>query len=376
MPDLNFKSKTPADLRSEIPSGVSSIFLVRGKSSYERTGAKSFIDKALLGFKIVEFFDFDPNPCIEDVLKGLELFSASDCSLIVAVGGGSVIDMAKAIKAMDGVKADDVKGNIESNIISDSTTKLIAIPTTSGTGSEATHFGVVYIGDNKYSLAASNLLPDAILHVPEFTFSLSPYLTGCTGFDAFCQAIEALWSVNATETSINYSSLALSLISGNFELALTTGSPESREAMMKASYLAGKAINIAKTTAAHAISYSITKGFGVPHGHAVALTIRQFVLLNLEAESKALTPKGDENAIKQAKKVALEAMSFESLEELNLWIKKCLNIGGMQETLSKYTDSVVSNLDIVKNNINQQRLSNNPVLVTDESLNSILDSIK
>jgi alcohol dehydrogenase class IV len=115
---------------------------------------------------------------------------------------------------------------------------------------------------------------------PALTFSLSPRLTAITGLDAFAQAVESYWSVHSTAASRAYARRAIQLVLGSLSGAVHAPTPATRRAMSKAAHLAGRAINLTKTTAAHALSYPLTSYFGIPHGHAVALTLGQLLLYN------------------------------------------------------------------------------------------------
>jgi alcohol dehydrogenase class IV len=149
---------------------------------------------------------------------------------------------------------------------------LIAIPTTSGTGTEATCFAVVYIDKTKYSLKHSSILPDYTIIDPTLTHAMPPLVTAATGMDALAQAIESYWGVKSTHESQAYAREAITLTLAYLKAACQN-EVEARDAMSRAANLAGKAINLTETTACHAVSYPITSYFNVPHGHAVALTL-------------------------------------------------------------------------------------------------------
>jgi alcohol dehydrogenase class IV len=248
-----------------IEDSPKSIFLVTGNRSYEKSGAKKFIDNLLNGFTVKRFSDFADNPKIEDVNKGINIFLENSCDYLIAIGGGSVMDMAKLIN----IGYD--KNNIEDLTtkkaeISSPGKKLIAIPTTSGSGSEATHFAVVYVGGEKFSVAHPiYMLPNVVVLNPSLTYSMNSYQTALSGVDAFAQAMESYWSINSTEESKKYSIEALKLIIEHLPLAVKYND-NSKNIMLHAANLAGKAINIAKTSGAHAISYVLTSKFNIPHG--------------------------------------------------------------------------------------------------------------
>jgi alcohol dehydrogenase len=255
------------------------IFLVTGKSSFDRSPAKDIILKNIKKTNISRFSDFSPNVKIEEAIEGCRRFHAVGAETILAVGGGSVIDMAKIISAGARDKKNllqIIKGqrDIESN------TKLYCAPTTAGSGSEATHFAVVYIDGQKHSFDHEKLLPKSVAVDPSLSSSMPPYLTACSGFDALSQAIEAYWSKSSNPTSRKLSEQSIALLLPNICDAVHSPNAKTRAMMAEGSHLAGKAINISKTTAPHALSYYLTSKFSIAHGHAVALLLGHFFLIN------------------------------------------------------------------------------------------------
>ena len=203
----------------------------------------------------VRFSDFTPNPKMEEVMAGVDAFKASGCDTFLAVGGGSPIDVAKCIKHYSGSDA-----------------PLIAVPTTSGTGSESTHFAVVYENGNKLSVAAPNLLPDIAILEPSPLKNVPEYTRKATMLDALCHAIESHWAKKATDESRAYAEQAIALIL-KYKDAYLANEDEGNAGMMEAANLAGQAINISTTTAAHAMCYKITSLYGFQHGHAAAICL-------------------------------------------------------------------------------------------------------
>ncbi len=354
------------------------IFLVTGKNSYKFSGAKNKLELLLTNYFYIQFSDFSVNPKIEDIKKGIELYQKEKCDLVIAIGGGSVIDTAKAINLLSSQKKTLLEKQITGEEkINNKGKTLIAIPTTSGTGSEATSFAVVYINKTKYSLAHKDfMLPDYIILDPSLTFTLPKYITAGTGMDALCQAIEAYWSVNSTEESKTYSKEAIFLAVNNIENSVNNPTEENRIAMMKASNLAGKAINIAKTTACHAISYPITSYFNVPHGHAVALTLGEMVVYNsMISSNDCLDQKGTEY-VKEIITNLNEIFGVNSPQELNVKFNELMESIGLNTKLSEL--GITSEYDInviVKNGFNPKRVKNNPRKLTEIDLRKILERI-
>lgn len=282
------------------------LFLVC-RGSFDRLEMAGFI-KSL---DPVRFSGFTPNPKMEEVMDGVEAFRASDCDTILAVGGGSPIDVAKCIKHY-----------------SESDAPIVAIPTTSGTGSESTHFAVVYENGKKLSVAAPDLLPDTVILEPQTLKNVPEYTRKSTMLDALCHAIESHWAKKATDESRAYAEKAVILIKENMD-AYLANEEEGNAAMMEAANLAGQAINISTTTAAHAMCYKITSMYGFQHGHAAAICLPE-VWKHID----------DDAGI--TRDVFMEILS-------NL---------GMEYPVS---DDPERDIELLADSVNPQRLSNSPV---------------
>ena len=279
----------------------------------------------------VRFSGFTPNPKMEEVMAGVEAFKASGCDTFLAVGGGSPIDVAKCIKHY-----------------SESDAPLIAIPTTSGTGSESTHFAVVYENGNKLSVAAPNLLPDIAILEPSTLKNVPEYTRKATMLDALCHAIESHWAKKATDESRSYAEQAIALIL-RYKDAYLANTDEGNAGMMEAANLAGQAINISTTTAAHAMCYKITSLYGFQHGHAAAICLPE-VWKQIEAAEGTVSVPG----ITRDEFVAL-------IREM-----------GMEQPVSENYEQDIQTL---AGSVNVQRLSNNPVQFDKDQLAAMYRNI-
>ena len=345
------------------------ILLFRDKKSFDLCGAKLIVDNLAkeLKFKVIEFFDFSENPKFEDMERGLSFLSRINIDFIIAVGGGSVLDMAKLIRFFFSYSGDFRNSEFtkEKELI-----PLIALPTTAGTGSEATHFAVLYKEKLKYSVAHKDMLPNVAVVYPPFTYSTPKYLTASTGFDALAQAIEAYWNINATPESDEYSIKAIKLLWSYLLDTVIAPSDNAKNKIAEGAYWAGRAINITKTTAPHAISYAFTSYYGFSHGHAVALTFPFFAEYNTNipvSEYKGIIP-------------------LEKYRNKMEWLFFELNVRkeeGICNTIKSYIQKLglsfclPDNFDrnIIIKNINIQRVQNNPRLITEDILNKIVDSL-
>lgn len=352
--------KTLEEFQKKIISeGYSDVFLVTGKNSFYQSGVYGMISSAK------RFYDFSSNPKIEDVIKGIEVFNSVSPSpeLIVAIGGGSVIDMAKLIKGLCQEKNPE-KAIRENHLENITDRRMIAIPTTAGSGSESTPFAVVYVKGKKYSLQHEKLLPDEIVLDYTLTRSMSPRLTAVTGMDALSQAVESYWSINSNEKSKQYSREAMDLILDNLNAAVNHPTDESRKGMLLGANLSGRAIAIAKTTACHSISYPITSNFGIPHGHAVALTLGEILEYNSQLDKDC----NDSRGIDYVKKTISELPVTKDL------IHGLMKDIGLETKLSQLG---IYDLDlIIEEGFNRQRMKNNPRELTKKNLREILERIK
>ena len=350
------------------------ILLVTGKGSYKKSGSEEKLIQYLGDAVIKRFFDFEPNPNIKDVLVGISIISSFKPDLVIAVGGGSVIDIAKLINifAVHVAKEKEIYEFVnESSSVKQAGLPLIAIPTTSGTGSEATHFAVVYIGNKKYSFAHKYVLPDFSIIDSSLSYSNPAYIKACSGFDALSQAIESFWAVGSTEESRSYSREAIKIILSSIEMAVLESDKKSMDRMSLAANLAGKAINISKTTAAHAVSYPITKLLGIPHGHAVALTLGSFFVINSHYSESQLNDSRGIQYFDNISKELLNLFDCSESEQVSQRLNQIMANIGLEANLKSIFSKKNIDYDLIKKEINLERLNNNPVKVNSSQIENL-----
>ena len=353
--------------------GAERIFFVMDKPAYEGSGAATVLEPVLSSRQVAVFDQFELNPKIEDVERGKQAFTALQPQAVLALGGGSALDMAKLIAACSVQDGPALEYAIGKKPLAHPHPPIIAVPTTSGTGSEATHFAVVYAEGKKYSLAHERLLPDYVIIDPLLTHSLPAGPTANSGLDALSQAIESLWARGATEESMAWSTEALQLVLDNLITAVTRPDDASRLNMAKAAHLAGKAINVTKTTAPHAVSYGITTHFGVPHGSAVGLTLGAFLLFNAGVDEQSCTDPRGIDEVRRRLALILNPLGNGSLttarERLTTIISECKCPARLSEVGVTETD-----LPFLADQVNVERLSNNPRTISREQLIALLKS--
>lgn len=244
-------------------NGVQKPFVCCGKSFQQTEIFKYLKDN----FNIVLFDHIRPNPRFDDMIDGVKLFREEGCDFIVGAGGGSPIDTAKMIKVMStNEEALWLTENMKSNEY-----KSLFIPTTAGTGTEATWISVFYVNEvDKLSIHHSDFLPDYVILDDTLLETLPLYQKKCTCLDALCHSIESYWSTKATEESKEYSKKGILGFMQNMD-GYISNTKDGNKGMLMASYYGGKAINIAGTVAPHAFCYNLTMNCGTSHGHSCAV---------------------------------------------------------------------------------------------------------
>jgi phosphonate metabolism-associated iron-containing alcohol dehydrogenase len=223
--------------------------------------------------------DVAPNPDYRLLGEQTSRFGAlkAQPEVIIALGGGSVIDSAKVFAAAGGDFA-RVRIYLETQKGADqlSATPIIAVPTTAGTGSEVTCWGTVWdeVNGKKYSLARPNLYPTHAVIDPRLMLGKPRLLTISTGLDALSHALESLWNVNNNPVSANHAVMAArNVLDVLPKLARDLGNLELRSQMAMAAMFAGLAFSNTKTAVSHSLSYPITLKHGVQHGIACSFSL-------------------------------------------------------------------------------------------------------
>ena len=336
------------------------IFLVTGRRSFSASGADTATASALQLRRVEHFSGFSDNPKLEDVQQGVARFRSGVFDTVVAVGGGSVLDMAKLVNVLahqEAAEADIIRGR---SPVRASGLPLIAIPTTAGSGSEATHFAVVYIGQVKYSVASPSMLPRVAIVDPELTFSLPPEATAVTGLDAFAQAVESYWSIHSTDESKRFSREAITLALAHLPAAVHNPTATARKAMSLAAHLAGRAIDITRTTGPHALSYPLTSYYGVPHGQAVGLTLGQFFVYNSEVTERDVADPRGAAYVREAVGDLVRLMGCRDAAEARARVAAFMRELGLETRLGALGIPRVDLVDVLVSNVNAERMANNP----------------
>ncbi len=297
------------------------------------------------------------------ILECLQEIEGSDISQIVAIGGGSILDLAKCLSALSGMDLQKPEEIIDAIINKTYCRKkdhpqIVAVPTTAGTGSEVTRWATVWRSDSegKLSVECAGAQPSYAYIVPELmrTLPIKPTLT--TGLDAFAQAAEAYWSRNSSFLVQDLSLRAIQVIMHSLpSLLKKMDDMELRTNMCRGSLLAGLAFSKTRTTACHSISYYLTQRYGIDHGLAVAMTLDAVWRRNQSSMQNA---------------AELERL-FEQYGGLKPWLVSVTH--GIVE-LSLHQNGVGRDEinDIAEHSVVQGRMDNNPIQFTIEEVREIL----
>lgn len=281
--------------------GVKRLLLVSGRTTSKLPSFLELVET--LSRSGIEGFIYDktvPNPSVQNVLEARDLYVLQGCDAILAFGGGSPMDCAKAVGALlarPSAKLHELRGVLK---VRRNPPLLIAIPTTAGTGSETTVAAVISDHDaqEKYAISDPVLIPRLAVLDPELTADLPPAITASTGMDALTHAVEAYIGRSNTRQSAAAARKACLLIFSNLEKAYNEGHDfEARAAMLEASYLAGVAFTRAYVGYVHALAHALGGRYGIAHGLANAVLLPYVLEAYGKSAEKALALLARESGI-------------------------------------------------------------------------------
>ena len=310
LPDL-IKSKGLKNVLIVTDKGLMSLHILDGLfAKLEETG--------------IEYVVYDgtqPNPTIDNIEDARQLYLDNNCEGVIAFGGGSPMDCAKATAARvtnPKLSVRKMRGVLK---LHHKLPPLFAVPTTAGTGSETTLAAVVTdpTTHEKNAINDPRLRPKYAVLDPELTIGLPPHITSTTGMDALTHAVEAYIGKSNVKSTEHYAELATRLIYANIEEVYNNGKNiEARNAMLKASYYAGMAFTRAYVGYVHAIAHNLGGFYGVPHGLANAIILPYVLEYYGETAHARLAKLAVISGVKTDGTDAEKAVAFiESIKQLN-----------------------------------------------------------
>ena len=375
---LQYQPFSPVDIRFTTPSAFgeelsslagSRVLVVASEGTLRRMKEWKSLNRLVGDGTSRLISDIRANPSVDDVRGVLNMLRNEEpYGTILAIGGGSSIDLAKAISALQGLADRDPDyGEIVTAIAQKSffegapPADIIAVPTTAGTGSEVTRWATIWDFRNgrKLSVEHPGCFPKAAVMIPELTRSMPPRLTLATGLDALSHAMEAFWAKARNPLSQALALDSIARIKRALPIALEDGDDvRARQEMSLGSLLAGLAFSTTKTTACHSMSYPLTLHHNVEHGFAAALTLSALMEINAEAVPE----------------MAEVVEVFGSAEGFNAWL--CEVTQGIQELRLSAFGVRGDTIDaIAEGAFTLGRMDNNPVALTQDSVEAILKCI-
>lgn len=321
-----------------------------------------------LGERLVHVLDdVKPNPDVRDIdaqavrIRGLQ----PDC--ILALGGGSSMDTAKALaKLMSQPEGVSVTRHFREGGTWEKTTALplITVPTTAGTGSEVTPFATVWDFENqkKHSVNGDEIYAHTALLDPELTYSLPEEVTIASALDAISHAFESIWNRNTSPASFSFAVQSLKIsLDTIVPLADDLRCKKYRRQMMEASLLAGMAISQTRTALAHSISYPLTTAFDLPHGFACSFTLPAILQFNGEHDDGRL------------ERVA-QFIGVKGVMGIDEVLRRVFDGIGLKSYFRKYLSVEKDVAKVVMNNFNPLRAKNNMSPINRGQLKILIDN--
>ena len=344
------------------------IFVLCGKKSFVTSGAEIFFKELLNNKETKLFYKNSELPVLEELIKIINKIKSFKPDLILAIGGGAVIDYAKIANVVD------IRDDLADLIVNYSYpfkkkyTKLAVIPTTAGSGAEVTSNAVIYVNGIKHSFESELLLPDNFFLIPEFLMSAPNKIKASAGFDAIAQAIESLVSKKSNDQSVEYASKSLRVSVNSYIPFLNDPNLKNATEMSIASNLAGKAISISKTTAPHAASYPFTSLFNISHGHAVGLFFESFFKFNYDNLERSETSFD----LRKRFDLIFNLFSVKNIDDFNSKITLLKKQAELEDNLGILNINIKQSSDKIIKGINLLRLGNNPVKINGNDIIKII----
>ena len=344
------------------------IFIITGKNSYFKSGADIIFDKLLMEKKNLFYFKNSFYPEINELKKIILKINLFKPDLVIAIGGGCVIDYSKIASVMNLSPNLSIQIKNSRYKIKKKNFKLLAIPTTAGSGAEVTSNAVLYIKKSKYSIEGDILKPDYFFLIPELILGSSKNIKASAGFDAISQALESLISLKSSSLSVKYAEESLKISFKNFINYVQKPTIYNTLKMSIAANLSGRAISISKTTAPHALSYPFTAYYNISHGHAVSLTLNQCLKFNFENIDYTQS----NFDLKKRFKIIFKLANVKNIFELDKYLSHIKKKAGLESNFNKLGINIFKDYNRILSGVNSQRLKNNPIRLEKNDLYEIL----
>ena len=329
-----------------------------------KSGQADEMIKESKGLLKAAYGDISPNPDVEEVDRCVKMIREEGIDFIVALGGGSSMDAAKAAATIALTEDSIRKYHGTGEKVPQEHLPLIAIPTTAGTGSEVTCVSVLTDRKNKKKspIVSDGFYPDVAIIDPELTYTMPPQVTAGTGIDVLSHAIEGYWSKGhqpiCDALAIHAADLVFQYL---YKAYKNPTDEEAREKMCEASVIAGLAFTLPKTTSSHACSFPLTNLHHIPHGEACGLTLDYFARINKNADGGRV--------LELAKKLGFE--DVDAMADAIHDLKASMGLRNDLKDLHLNEEQIAELVKISRH----PNLYNNPVEITDEMLLEMYENL-
>jgi len=336
------------------------ILIISGKKSFPREVLREVLNRN----NIYIYLKKNKDPEFKEFQVLRKLFLKLNPDIILGIGGGSVLDLSKVLFASRNIKkSNDIFKKKLSTLYKDKK-EIVLLPTTAGSGAEATNFSVMYLRKKKFSISYTIkkkkifLISDLVINNPKKT-------KGPSATDTLCQSVESILSINANLRSFSYAKKSLNLFLRNYKNYFKSPNSYNSSQMQLASYYSGKAINISKTTGPHALSYYLSTNHNVPHGYAVSIFLVKFLFFNYNFM-------GNNKILKKKFILIFKIFNVRNLKSLMKKIQEIFKILYNGKNINNILKRV-NKKKLIKS-VNIQRLKNNPIEVKKSDLVKIVSS--
>lgn len=332
---------------------------------FTRRGVTDRVRELIGRERVVVYDEVEPNPSLDVLDRAADSLEDSGVEAVIALGGGSAMDTAKALSirlvpGSDITLSAHLRGG--ESLAGSSPLPITAVPTTAGTGSEVTPFATVWDREHnkKYSLTGERLFPHTAVLDPLLTVGLPEEETVSSGLDALSQGLESIWNRNANPVTIAYATRAVAL--ALHTLPRLVAEPRDialRRLMMEASLLAGLAISSTRTALAHSMSYPLTAHHGLSHGLACSFTISALCAYNAREDDGRLARLAHD-------------LGLESVGALTEVLQDVLRELDVSERVRRHLPSLEAALELTPEMYTPGRADNNLAAVDTDAIASIL----
>ncbi len=338
------------------------ILIISGKKSFKKISGDKYLKKELSydNIKITYFFKKFKNPEIKELNLIIQKIKKIKPDLIIAIGGGCVMDYAKSANVL----ALEKKSINLNKKYSSRYCNLICIPTTAGTGAEVTPFAVLYINKKKTNVEGNAVKPNFFFLEPRFIRFNSNYTIASSGFDSFSQSIESIISIKANKESINYAKKSIKLTLLNFLKYYKFRKEVNAKKLLIAANFSGKAISISNTGAPHALSYLFSTHFNLSHGHSVSLNTLKIIKFNYFNQKK-------NRLLKNRLKILFRSFKCKTYFQFEKKINYIINSIKLEQDFKKLKIEPKKLLKL-KKFVNLKRLKNNIIKINAIDIENIL----